>query len=118
MSRVRNADDFLLLFRGIKERYESVFAPLVAKIKGTFAEDPGELPPAVDESLEAHVRAYVVNAMLAALNWGLDKSPERELPNLLPEAPVKGASGTRRFLDYLGIDDGGECALNPRVCCR
>jgi len=46
-----------------------------------------------------------VNAFLAALNWRLDQNPEDELPNLIPEAPVRSQkSGTIRFLDYLGLE--------------
>ena len=70
MNRVRNADEFRLEFRRLCENYTYFFAPRVAAIRALYAKTPtGQTPPAVDESLEAHVRSYLVNALLAALNW-------------------------------------------------
>jgi hypothetical protein len=61
----------------------------------------------LDESLEGHARAYIVNGLLAALNWRLDARPEDGLPNLVPEAPVRShATATIRFFDYLGLEKG------------
>ena len=37
MSRVRNADEFLLQFRGIRKAYEDLFAPRVAQIRKNYA---------------------------------------------------------------------------------
>ena len=106
MSRVRNATDFLLKFREIRERYEGLFRHRIAEIRTTYANNRSERPPpAVDESLEAHSRVYLVNALLAALNWRLDQAPEQDLPNLVPEVPVESSQqGTTRFLDYLGFE--------------
>jgi len=75
------------------------------RVHGTIACPPERRPPDFDESLEHHARCYLINALLAGLNWRLDLSLEEGLPNLLPEATVRSqASGTRRFLDYLGIE--------------
>jgi len=106
VSRVSNADEFRLEFRRLCESYTYFFAPRVAAIRELYAKTPtGQIPPAVDESLEAHVRSYLVNALLAALNWRLDTTPEEGLPNLVPEAPIKSEQrGTTRFLDYLGLE--------------
>jgi hypothetical protein len=103
MSQARNADEFLLRFRGIRKAYEDHIAPLVAKIREEYTGKPGE--DLLDQTLEAHIRAFAVNALLAALNWRLDARAEDGLPNLIPEAPVLSQrSGTIRFLDYLGLE--------------
>lgn len=99
--RVRNADEFLLRFRRIFEDYEQLFAPSIAQIRAQYAGKPGE--DLLDYSLEVHAREYIVNSLLAALNWRLDAQPEEGLPNLVPEVPVRSSErGTLRFLDYLG----------------
>ncbi len=103
MSRVRNADEFLLRFRKVRKAYEDIFAHRIAQVRAQYAGKPEE--GLIDKSLEAHVRVYVVNALLAALNWRLDQNPEDGLPNLIPEAPIRSQhSGTIRFLDYLGME--------------
>lgn len=106
MSRVRSADEFLICFRRICNNYERLFGPHVTEVRKKYAGSPaGKPPPFVDESLEAHSRVYIVNALLAALNWRLDASPEDGLPNLVPEAPIESVQrGTTRFLDYLGLE--------------
>ncbi|WP_148228641.1 hypothetical protein [Thermus scotoductus] len=99
--RVRNADEFLLRFRRIFEDYEQLFAPSIAQLRAQYAGKPGE--DLLDYSLEVHAREYIVNSLLAALNWRLDAQPEEGLPNLVPEVPVRSSQrGTLRFLDYLG----------------
>lgn len=108
MSRVRNSYEFLRRLRGISGAYDQLFRPRIDKIRNQFSRTPlGAVPPDVDESLEAHSRAYFVNGFLAALNWRLDVTPEDGLPNLIPEAPVSSSeTGRRRFLDYLGFERG------------
>jgi hypothetical protein len=103
MSLVRNADEFLLEYRRIWEKYETLFAPRIAKIRAMYVGESEE--GFLEQCLEAHIRSYVVNALLAALNWRLDQNPEDGLPNLIPEVPVRSTlSGTIRFLDYLGLE--------------
>ena len=103
MSRVRNADEFLKRFRNIRSDYECRFAPIIAKVRAKYAEEPKR--HLIDQSLEAHTREYFVNAFLAAVNWRLDQNPWDGLPNLVPEAPVRSQqSGNIRFLDYLGLE--------------
>jgi hypothetical protein len=105
VSRVRNADEFLLQLRKISGDYKRIFGPQVAEIRKKYTKSDTE--KLVDESLEAHNRLYVVNGLLAALNWRLDAKSEEGLPNLVPEAPVKSVEkGTTRFLDYLGLERG------------
>jgi hypothetical protein len=106
VSRIRTASDFRLELRKIHDNYDRIFRPIIARVRSAYAQNPPEqLPPLVDESLEAHIRTYVVNAFLAALNWRLDVPPETDLPNLVPEAPLESLEkGTIRFLDYLGLE--------------
>jgi hypothetical protein len=113
VSRVRTATEFLQKFRKLNDKYEQRFRPHIDKIRKNYAgSSPGKLPSIVDECLEAHSRVYVVNALLAALNWRLDVAPETDLPNLVPEAPIQSLErGTICFLDYLGFDRDSTCPL-------
>ena len=106
MSRVRNADDFLLQYRKICNKYEQIFGPRLAEVRRIYAATPaGALSAANKENLEAHGRVYLVNSLLAALNWRLDSRPEEGLANLIPEAPIRSEDrGSVRFLDYLGLE--------------
>lgn len=106
MIRTRNADEFRVAFQGATAAYERTYRPLLDEARRKYAGLP---PPAqrasVDEALEHHGRCYIINTLLGGLNWRLDVTPEDGLPNLLPEAAVESErSGTRRFLDYLGIE--------------
>lgn len=97
MSRVRNADEFLLRFRWIASEYDKTFAP--TRICAQYAGKPEE-----KNYLEIHARTYFVNPFLAALNWRIDRQPTDDLSNLIPEVPVRSEErGSIRFLDYLGF---------------
>lgn len=106
MSRTRNADEFRTAFQRARADYDRIFRRQLDEARALYDRLPAEKrPPEFDESLEHHARCYLINALLAALNWRLDLSLEDGLPNLLPEAAVRSeASGRRRFLDYLGIE--------------
>ena len=102
MSRSRNAVDFRTAFLGAKTKYDSVFRDRIDRLH-TQLDKPSKV--AVDDSLEYHSRCFIINTLLEALNWRLNTKPEEGLPNVLPEAAVRSAaSGTRRFLDYLGFE--------------
>jgi hypothetical protein len=104
VSRIRNADDFLIEYRRIQADYDYKFKDIIADIREKYADGPST--SIVDQSLEAHLRAYKINALLAALNWRLDRTPVDDLPNLIPEAPVRSQDRkTIRFLDYLGLEN-------------
>lgn len=102
MSRVRNADQFLNEFRSARQNYEK---NVKRNIERAFASYAGErlsqdalINQQTDDLLETHIRTYFVDILLGALNWRLDS-------NLIPEAAIASESrGTRRFLDYLGIE--------------
>jgi len=112
MSRVRNADEFLIRFRKIQGDYERIFGSRIAKIRSQYAGKSKPEQDLPDQQLEAHAREYFVNAFLAALNWRLDARPEDGLPNLVPEAPIRSAeTGRIRFLDYLGLERGTDNPL-------
>lgn len=103
MSRVKNANDFLFHLRGIRQNYEYLFAPRILQIRKKYVGMPKEGIP--ETVLEAHLRTYIINALLTGLNWRLEKKPEDDLPNLIPEAPVRSQERrTIRFLDYLGFE--------------
>ena len=109
MSRVRNAEDFLQEYRRIRFQYDGLYRPRIEAIRASYSGNPsGSAPPSVDHALEAHLREYVVNAFLRALNWRMDASVEDGLPNLVPEAPIASSlEGTKKFLDYLGTERDG-----------
>lgn len=115
MTVVKNADDFLRRFRAIRSDYNNQFRSLIADARYTYTQRGLADPTAafaVEETLEmmleAHSRAYFVNAFLAALNWRLDQKPEDGLGSIIPELPVRDQTGQIKFLDYLGL----EC-VNP-----
>ena len=103
MSRVRNANEFLLKFRKIQQGYRKLFAPRIKSVRLKYTGTPLENDS--NNILEHHGREYVVNAVLAALNWRMDRNPQDDLPNLLPEASVRShRTNTIRRLDYLGLE--------------
>lgn len=106
MSPVRNADEFLLYYRRTRGDYENLFREQIEKVRSIYSNNPTrKVPPDLDRALEAHNRTYLINALLYSLNWRLDKSPEQDLPNLVPEVPIISIDrGTTRFLDYLGME--------------
>jgi hypothetical protein len=106
VTRVRNAGQFQIQCRAAHRDYENRYGPLIAEVRAKYSNNPIEqVIPAVEELLEAHGRAYLINALLNALNWRLNCTPEQGLPNLVPEAPVTSIHrGTTRFLDYLGLE--------------
>lgn len=118
MSLVGSADQFVLAYRHIRGGYDQVFRPLIEGLRHRFVDGvkasvaPAQVDQAaevaaavVDLNLEAHARAYLINAFLAALNWRMDAEPQFGLPNLGPEIAVQSlAWDTRRFLDYLGFE--------------
>lgn len=116
MTRVRNATDFLLKFRGLRAAYERVYVRQLGQIRAGFAAtgkhsqlSQGQVLNDEDDwVLEAQVRAYLVDPLLSALNWRMDVDVKAD-PNLFPEVGVQSVErGTRRFLDYLGIEIAGE----------
>ncbi|MDA8397969.1 MAG: hypothetical protein M0Z29_09005 [Actinomycetota bacterium] len=102
---VLNADEFLTRFRGIRGEYLTTVRPLLQRMRASLVVEPtaGETQAKVD--LEAHVRVYVVDSFLAALNWRMDVSAADGSLNLMPEMALRSLEkGTTRFLDYLGIE--------------
>ncbi|RLI52964.1 MAG: hypothetical protein DRP09_16830 [Candidatus Thorarchaeota archaeon] len=59
MSRIRNADEFLLKFRQICRNYERIFGSRIAEIRQKYASGPER--DLIDCNLEAHVRVYIVS---------------------------------------------------------
>ena len=105
MTRIKNADEFLLELRRIRAAYNETFAPQLQKLRDGLVGAPPAAQAKVDQDLEAHIRVYTVNAILAALNWRMDVTAGDMGPNLVPEVALKSLErGTRRFLDYLGIE--------------
>jgi hypothetical protein len=106
VSRVRSATEFRTQFQAAWDSYQSRFRPQIDTMRAEYArESAGLVPPDVDESLEAHSRRYLIDAMLAALNWKLDSDFGEEPSILVPEAPVLSLERrTIRFFDYLGVE--------------
>jgi hypothetical protein len=102
VSRSRNAVDFRTAFLGAKSKYDYVFRDRIDRLHAKL-DKPSKV--AVDDSLEYHSRCFIINTLLEGLNWRLNAKPQDGLPNVLPETAVRSeASGTRRFLDYLGFE--------------
>lgn len=101
------------MYRQIRFEYGTVYRPRIEAIRAFYSDNPaGTAPPSVDNALEAHVREYLVNSFLRALNWRMDVSVEDGLPNLVPESPIESSlEGTTKFLDYLGTEREGSDPL-------
>lgn len=93
---VRNADDFRREFQAAIGTYEGKIALRLRELQRTM--DPVLEGRAIDAELEAHIRNYVIDPLLAALNWSTDE-------NLTIEALVRSKeTRNRRRLDYLGVE--------------
>ncbi|MHB8386396.1 MAG: hypothetical protein ACYDAT_08105 [Metallibacterium sp.] len=100
-----NADQFLTRFREIRGQYLDTVRPLLQQMRARLVGEPTAEETKANLDLEAHVRVYVVNSLLAALNWRMDVSAADGLLNLVPEVALQSSeNGTTRFLDYLGIE--------------
>jgi hypothetical protein len=104
VSVVANADESLGIYLGAQSAYSDEFRDQLAQIRNTYAKGAD---PEVDDALEAHIRVYVVNTILLALNWRDGAAADSGIATIVPEAPVTSAAkGTIRYLDYLGIEQG------------
>jgi len=96
LGRIANADEFRQAFQKAAEDYDKKVVLRLRTLQETM--DPLLEGRAVDAELEAHIRAYVIDPLLAALNWSTDE-------NLTIEALVRSQeTGNRRRLDYLGTE--------------
>ena len=89
MSAVPNADAFALVCRRLHGNYQELFRHRVAEVRTRFGEGlaAGERAAAgevVEQALEAHSRAYVINGVLGALNWRIDSLPQDGVGELIP----------------------------------
>ncbi len=101
MSIVANSDDFFTNLQGVFNRYDLLF-PQLARLRAQYTDQEWN---AQHPELEFHRRCYVINDLLALLNWRLDQTSETGLPNLVPEQALSSdQSGHTRFLDYLGFE--------------
>jgi hypothetical protein len=102
LSVVKNANEFFVKLQGIRNRYHSLFGPRLAQLRSRYTNAEWD---AAQQELEFHRRCYIINDLLALLNWRLDELPHSGLPNLIPEQPVTSIDTSRtRFLDYLGFE--------------
>lgn len=113
MSSIRNATDGQQMFRNALAAFETTYRPRLDRIRQTYSANPsGELPAGLGVLLEAHGRNYVINALLAALNWNISLPAAPGATNLVPEAPIPSvADGETRYLDYLGLEQRTERPL-------
>lgn len=107
----------------LRDRYNRLFGRAIAGLRAQFGASPTKSVPADKAAiLEAHLRAFLINGLLGALNWRLGSQPESGLwsleealnatGNLFPEVPVLDpASGSTIFLDYLGMEAGARRPL-------
>lgn len=110
MTGPRNANEFRTEFRRLRKKYEKDYGPLLQRIRAKYARDSLTIRRHIDQSLELHIREYVINALLSALHWRMNVDVTDGLPNLVPEVPVdKADEGKTRFLDYLGVEVSDDC---------
>lgn len=104
---IANADDFRAAFSSAHVQYEVTFRPQLRQLEEALADGTLKRTALIDESREIHAREYIVNSFLAALNWRMTSAPTEGLPNLVPETAIASEDrGTRRYMDYLGIEAG------------
>jgi hypothetical protein len=107
--RSANADDFVIAVNGISDSYKTTFKPQLDILDAAYVSNAS---PAILEVREVHARAYIVNSLLAALNWRMTATESDDLPNLAPEVSVTSQQrGTTRYMDYLGFEAGKERPL-------
>jgi hypothetical protein len=113
VSRIRNATDCLLLFRTALRAFNERHKPRIEQIRRKFSDNPlGKPPTDFEDLLEAHVRKYLIGALLGALNWNIVLRDDPEATNLIPEAPIVSVThATTRYLDYFGMEHGTGKAL-------
>ena len=100
-----DASDFLLELRRIRPLYETEVGPKVASLRQQLTGEPESRRGLTDRNLEFHIRTYVVDLTLRALNWNGVVGVDKAFPNLFPEAAVRSVEkDTTRFLDYLGVE--------------
>ena len=93
---VANVIDFRNQFQKAIGDYEEKVRLRLRELQRTM--DPVLGGRAVDEELEAHIRNYVIDPLLSALNWTTDE-------NLTIETLVRSEeTAHRRRLDYLGTE--------------
>jgi hypothetical protein len=92
---IRNDVEFGIAFRKARADYDR---DIKGRLDAIFAQMDPALRNVVDQdqNLEAHIRSYVLDPLLEALNWQVGK-------NIIPEAFLRDQqTHTRRRLDYLG----------------
>lgn len=104
MSKFLHPGQFRDKFASLRADYEEKYSKQLQRIRAAASNNPtGQPPPFVDECLEYHARTYIINGMFEALNWPLQCNDG--LPTFVPEAPIESLErGTRRFLDYFGLN--------------
>jgi len=108
MIRIESTVDFHSRLRAIAQSWSDAHRRMTAA-DAKLRRNPGE------GALEAAVRHFYVNHLLAALNWRLGLDPQGELPNVTVEQAIDEDVASRvkptRFMDYVGWDDSGSRAL-------
>jgi hypothetical protein len=107
MNRIWNHNDFICEFRKYKNQYEKSIKNKIKRIRVQFDPDSSQLPSGFkDENLEAHIKKYIIDPLLKALNWQTDS-------NLFIEAALRAqeVGSKRRFMDYLGLEQNTNTPL-------
>lgn len=108
---VKNATDFLQIFRQIASQYEGLIRPKFLAVANSQDPQFDGMLGGPDQLLEAHSRIFIIDALLRSLNWIYDFVPGNS-PSLMPEAPARSlTTGHRRHLDYLGFESSSNRAL-------
>ena len=109
----RNAIDAGDACRTARVEFEKHHLPTIASVKAKYSSRAGRaVEPSIKFMLEAHIRNYLINALLAALNWNIRPARPALLPNLVPESPVDSLRDhERRHIDYLGVDRQNDAPL-------
>jgi hypothetical protein len=94
-----SATEFRRQFRAIRGDYQTRYGKILEEARERFLD-----PKIYNDALEAHIRVYFIDQLLAALRWNIVYEADEEVANLIPEVQIDPKSGRRRFLDYFGYE--------------
>ena len=115
-----NSNEFRREFQKVLDWYDSRIRPMLENHRHRYNDKGIQFGEQEEKDLEYHVRAYVIDGLLATLNWTI-------LPNidvsgailtasdvggaLVIEAPMRNRSNRSLRLDYLGLETRNEAPL-------
>jgi hypothetical protein len=104
----RNANEFEIRLLDLLSQYQAARDTLEnhrRRLTGSHLDSRSDLQAGVEsEVLEAHVRVYLIDGILASLGWTMEAG-SNPVGQILVEQPIRERFGSSvKFMDYLGIE--------------